>query len=286
MLPPTAVVSFPAGLGPFASQASMDAIEALSINAHVTYDIGPTGDFATIQDAVTELAKKRLGHEIQVTLNMEDGVHSSGQVTLRSTDIRKLKLTSSGSANVTINCTGSYLFRLYGCKLQVEKVTVDDGGFQVLEYATLEGLSDVIINTPSAYGIYCYYGSQILGGGAFTINDASTSAVYLTHRAYGLLTGITINNPGTHGVRALNDSYLYGSAITIDSSGGHSIYLSTMSRSLLSGVTVTNSAAIGIIAIGNSNIQMGGTNTLTGNATSNYSPSLNVIGNDESLIFT
>jgi hypothetical protein len=110
-----------------------------SIDAAIVYDIGPTGDFLTIQDGLDALSDYTIGALGSVTLQLPAGVTLTAPITVTHPDGDKIYITGvAPTLNTTLVALVSYsgVARAYDCILTVADTTGFTAGDYVAIHAT------------------------------------------------------------------------------------------------------------------------------------------------------
>jgi len=210
-----------------------------NIDSNVTYQIGATGDYSTINEALEEISKYQTVYTnagITVTLNLQAGFVMAEQVLVRGIDLGWITITGTDAENsithtaLTIDfTTDDYGVEAYpafgvskgGTLPQIGQLfrmssgtTPGDGKHGVMAVgsgSSAEILSGAGVQDAGSYGIYAYKSSTIDADGANS-SGAGTTGIIASQ-------GSTINAVATNAQGLGTYDYTVATSSIIDVSG-------------------------------------------------------------------
>ncbi|MEC7985574.1 MAG: right-handed parallel beta-helix repeat-containing protein [Myxococcota bacterium] len=212
------------------------------ISTDTTWTIGSTGDYSNLDDAMVAARDVNIHPDATLTLQFEDGVHSS-------TTAISLNHPQGNNIYIQGNASNKGAVELYfnggtsGLTVQNEHKI---GGIQ---YLTIRGNS-----TTETFGIYIRAGSKA------TVTDVDieefASGIYALENSEAYLTGDNIlQNHNDFGLAVRFDSGAFGvNAVTTSNNGIHGVLVGDGSYALLTGLISSSNGAAGIRTWTNSTV--------------------------------
>ena len=221
------------------------------ITSSVTYTIGSSGDYATINEALEDLSKKHPAYDntgITVTLNLQAGYVMAEQVLVRGIDLGWITITGT-DAETTITSSS----------LTVDFTTTDYGFASYPVFGVSKGGIGPVINQLFSFDVTGTDTTKhgILAIGAGSSIDISSGAgckgadginIY-ANRVSSIETNTAIaTGAGVAGVFATNGSIINANSIDASGAGSYGIYAANGSTIGADGVDASGAGSYGIYA--------------------------------------
>ena len=263
------------------SEVSFISTAVESTDTIGTITVGAGQDFTTIADAAAFLSNFIFYGYAAIIVDIKNGTYNITEA-LRLAHPSGMSITYAGESTAGVDIISSTdSVRLHGGFTKLTNVTLSGRAF-ITERAHVV-LADVTVKDSTSYGLYVTQGAYLHSTAGLIVKDSLSTGVWITDSRF-MVTGASILDNAQHGLVALaSDGQLLSSTIRgVSAAGYHGLYVTNASNVVTLTCTIQDND-IGLLAL-NGSQTAGNVSSLSGNTT-DYSPPVGTIGNQNSSVF-